>query len=434
MDAYDFTNIYLIGMAQMLIGFWCFIHFFKKHVKPFYFWIFALVSLLELCLISPGSIWEILIYTATLFIAGCLILKAHPAQSALYAVITSSVITISYGLWNCVLTAVNPLNINWNQWTEVLFIIIINLLELASVVLICRFIQKYLLYSQAYNNIYTLIMLMPIALIFIIEQYISFNIFGNVEKTAAGNYIFGFDPGQIAIIECCVIGVLFLIMLIYKKLLESLTLISRIDSLKLEGKYLTQYAEQANMMYEKTRSFRHDIENHLTVIQSLINEQRNDEALKYIGEIKTNTAEFSFPVNTGNRILNALLKNKLGYAADLGFKIRCDLTLPYPCGISDTDLCIIISNALDNAIEACKKLTQNTEKFIEITNAVQGDLIVLEIKNSYPQTKIIKEGIGIKNIKAAAKKYNGLVEIFSDKNEFIIKILMVIPQHNNAIS
>lgn len=95
----------------------------------------------------------------------------------------------------------------------------------------------------------------------------------------------------------------------------------------------------------------------------------------YMDEI---TEELSFPCNTNNPVADILIENKLGMAKNMGIDVSCSLSLPYPCMIRDIDFAIILSNALDNAVYACKSMDAHAEKYIRISGKIQGDFIFLE--------------------------------------------------------
>ncbi len=117
----------------------------------------------------------------------------------------------------------------------------------------------------------------------------------------------------------------------------------------------------------------------------------------------------------------------------MGIDTNCSLVLPYPCTVRDIDFCIILSNALDNAINAYKNLDNSSEKYINITGYKQRDFILIEIENSFQEKNMPGKGTGLANIKAAVRKYNGAVGIRTGHGIFTLSILLVIPQHPDNI-
>ena len=213
-----------------------------------------------------------------------------------------------------------------------------------------------------------------------------------------------------------------------KKLLQNFHLSTELSLLEQEEHSLNRYVEEARARYEKTKSFRHDIKNHITVVKELLQNGKQEEALTYIGDLADMTEALSFPCSTGNPIADILLGNKLGIAASMGMETDCSLLLPYPCTVRDIDFCIILSNALDNAIHACVKMEAGEEKYIHVKGRIQGDFILLEIENSYQGSELPVRGTGLANIKAVTEKYHGAVHVTAGDRKFLLSVLLIIPR------
>ena len=108
--------------------------------------------------------------------------------------------------------------------------------------------------------------------------------------------------------------------------------------------------------------------------------------------------------------------------------------LPYPCLVRDIDFCIILSNALDNAIYACKQMKDDVEKYINVAGRMKGDFLLLEVENSFQGSTSFTRGIGLSNIKAVAEKYHGAMHIKTQSTTFYLNVLLIIPQHSESSS
>lgn len=192
--------------------------------------------------------------------------------------------------------------------------------------------------------------------------------------------------------------------------------------------------EEAKANYEKTKAFRHDIRNHMTVVKELLSCGRSEEALRYITDMEGVTEELSYPCSTNNPVVDILMRNKLGLAKNMGIDANCQLILPCPCPVRDIDLCVILSNALDNAIHACKKTDVDAERYICVTGHMQGDFMLLEIENSYDGKGVIRQGTGLSNIKTVAEKYQGTMSIQTRGTVFTLSVLLIIKQHSDDSS
>ena len=188
--------------------------------------------------------------------------------------------------------------------------------------------------------------------------------------------------------------------------------------------------EEAKTRYDRTKSFRHDIRNHIAVIKDLLESGKFKEAVSYIEDMDHMAEKMSFPCSTNNPVVDILMGNKLGIAESMGIRVNCSLLLPYPCGLKDMDICIVLSNALDNAIQACK----NMDGYIHVSGRMQGDFLMMEVENSFRGKSAVKKGTGLSNIKAVAEKYSGAMSIETREDVFALQVLLVIPQHPECIS
>jgi len=144
--------------------------------------------------------------------------------------------------------------------------------------------------------------------------------------------------------------------------------------------------------------------------------------------------KMSFPCSTNNPVVDILVGNKLGIAKSMGIDVDCSLLLPYPCGIRDIDLCIVLSNALDNAIKAVRNQSTGMEKYIRVSGRIQGGFLMMEIENSFHGKGAFKKGTGLLNVKKVVEKYDGAMNIETQENVFVLHVLLIIPQHPESSS
>lgn len=117
-----------------------------------------------------------------------------------------------------------------------------------------------------------------------------------------------------------------------------------------------------------------------------------------------------------------------------------DIAIPKKINIDDMDLCVVISNLLTNAIEACQRINDDISKHIRFIMRYKHDSIIIETINSYSSdtvneivgrftsSKAFRNkgefGMGLSNIESVIKKYNGIFDINRNENEFIVKIII----------
>ena len=180
------------------------------------------------------------------------------------------------------------------------------------------------------------------------------------------------------------------------------------------------FLAEAQARCQRTRAFRHDIKNHLSVLDGLLKKGQPEEGIAYLEKLETFSDSLSFPFQTGNPVVDILLGEKLGTAE--GIAAEVSLVLPDPCGVDDLDLCVIFANALDNATAACR--AAEGPGSIRITGKRQGELYLLEFENSCPEGPLPPAGTGLSNIRAVAEKYRGAVLTEKTGRRFSLSVLL----------
>lgn len=270
-------------------------------------------------------------------------------------------------------------------------------------------------------------------MLFFVENYISSVLYGNTVITDEKGIRIYTDPGPIVLLQLLSVASLFCILFAYKKLLQNFRLSVELSLLEQEEYFLNRYVEEAKERYDNTKSFRHDIKNHMTMLKELLKAGETGKALTYIGDMEEMTNGLSFPCSTNNPVVDILLENKLGMAKSMGIDVSCSLILPCPCMVRDIDFCVILANALDNAIHACKLSARCTEPYIHVSGRIQGDFILLEIENSFQGNGLFRTGTGISNIRAVAEKYQGTMRIKAQGTICVCSVLLLIPQYPENI-
>lgn len=204
--------------------------------------------------------------------------------------------------------------------------------------------------------------------------------------------------------------------------------------LRVQQKYQQQYLENAESQYETIRKLRHDFKNHNIVIASLLESGDFDKAKKYVSDYLDRRSVSGNYVNTGNNIVNAVVNCKAEVAKGLDIETSI-VTVSDFSGIDDLDLCSLISNMFDNAIDACKKVNKNRQIHFSVKkdessytfcmkNSINGSVI----KNNPDLITTKKDkhlhGLGTKIIKDIAKKYNGIADFFENDDIFICYIIL----------
>ena len=198
----------------------------------------------------------------------------------------------------------------------------------------------------------------------------------------------------------------------------------------------THYQE-VETMYNKMRGWRHDYKNHIQTMKVLA-EKGDLEAIKeYLNKLEDDLATVDTVVKTGNAMADAILNSKISLAKSKGINVKVNAHVPVKLKMSELDLCVILGNLFDNAIEASMSLPEeerlirvymvmkNTQLYISFTNftAVKKQI---KQSNLFKTTKGDGHGFGLIRIDGIIEKLDGYLSRNSEDGAFTTEIL--IPQ------
>lgn len=194
-----------------------------------------------------------------------------------------------------------------------------------------------------------------------------------------------------------------------------------IEALEQASDLQSTYVREAQRRYERTRSARHDLKNHVTVLCGLLDAGKSAEAREYLASLQTVVKTVSLPAYTGNGAVDILLAEKIAAAQEAGLTVAVEAPLPRSTHIPDADLCVIFGNALDNAAAAASRTGHG---HIVVSAARQGDFLLLTVRNSMMPGSEIVPGIGMRNMRTAAEKHGGAMEYCAQDGMFVLRVLL----------
>lgn len=190
-----------------------------------------------------------------------------------------------------------------------------------------------------------------------------------------------------------------------------------------------RHYDKLEKLNNEMRSFRHDYANHLYSLHSLIEMNESCDALVYIEKLLETKHRSLATFTTGNKLADAILTDKADTLSD---NIRIDYQGIVPSSIDNVDLCTILSNVLDNAIEACSKLS--SPSIISINALERQGYFVLTITNPTECTDVFSDipmttkadsehhGMGLMNIQDVVKKYDGQMKVHCENQIFELSV------------
>ncbi|MBQ6020877.1 MAG: GHKL domain-containing protein [Clostridia bacterium] len=179
--------------------------------------------------------------------------------------------------------------------------------------------------------------------------------------------------------------------------------------------------ERLESSYTRMRELRHDMQNQLVVLNSLVETEKYDELKAYIKTMMNTVDEAAFMTISGQSAVDAILNDKLAAAHKNRVATNFEIAkLDGELFAEPMDLCIILANALDNALEACAKIPEGNERYIKLKIARTDDYIVISCANPVAEepkqvggrfvsdkTDGKNHGFGLRSITDTAKKYRG---------------------------
>ena len=196
----------------------------------------------------------------------------------------------------------------------------------------------------------------------------------------------------------------------------------------------THYREIDNM-YRKIRGWRHDYRNHIQTMKAYAASENWDAIKRYLDLLDDDLTTVDTVIKTGNPMTDAILNSKISLANSRNVKVIADACIPVKLNLSEIDLCCIIGNLFDNAIEASMKLPEdqrvirlymdlrNTQLYISITNFTAGKKMKKEGK-LFRSTKGEGHGFGLVRIDTIVERLDGYISRNSEDGAFTTEILL----------
>lgn len=196
----------------------------------------------------------------------------------------------------------------------------------------------------------------------------------------------------------------------------------------------THYAEVENM-YRQTRGWRHDYRNHIQVLKSYLAMGDIEAASHYLDALDADLNTVDLAMKTGNKMTDIILNSKISLARSKNIQVVVDAHVPVELSTAEIDLCIIIGNLFDNAIEACMALPKE-ERMIRVYMEMKNTLLYISFTNSTALKKQKKvngrffsskgegHGYGLVRIDTIIDRYQGYISRNSEDGAFTTEVLL----------
>lgn len=205
------------------------------------------------------------------------------------------------------------------------------------------------------------------------------------------------------------------------------------DSLNLQISQAVREIETLRESQQKTREYRHDLRHHMQYLSSCIENGKLEHAQEYIQGICSEIEANKVTVFCENEAANLIFSAFVGRAKEHNIPIIVKAQIPKNIHISESDLCVLLSNALENALHACQNIKdKEMQRMIDVSAFEKNGKIFLQIVNScdsditfvhgIPVTNQPDHGIGVRSICALVERYEGIYTFEVDNGKFILRI------------
>ena len=201
-----------------------------------------------------------------------------------------------------------------------------------------------------------------------------------------------------------------------------------------QNKLLKNEVDEVHNLYLTMRGWCHDYHNHMQSVKAYLAMDSLEEARAYLDALEQDLDDINLLFNTGNINADAVLNAKISLAIKKGIQVDYKAAVPKTLAVSDIDLCVVIGNLIDNAVESCEKVAPENQ-FIRLYIGIFQKQLYLSVSNAtsetvrkldeqYISTKRGNHGHGLKRINKIVDKYGGFVNRKNEPGVFVTEILL----------
>lgn len=235
-----------------------------------------------------------------------------------------------------------------------------------------------------------------------------------------------------------ILGVNVKMFQMYIKLSENLELKQKNANAQLQLDLYKEHVKEKEITMQEFRQARHDLKHQLVYLMELLETKEYGEMEEYLKQlIDWKPLEGVVIADTGNSIIDVLINYKYAIMKEYNVPFHVKLEVPTSLPFDDADLCIVLGNALDNAIEGNLR-GEVLKPYIDLKIKYNEGNLILILKNAFDgkveknhhgkiltrKKKTASHGIGINSMKKIVEKYHGFFDVKSENNEFCLKIIL----------
>lgn len=307
----------------------------------------------------------------------------------------------------------------WNYDAGVSYLVQI-LVTIPLLVIIIRYVSPYVVRLR-FESSKILKLFISVPLVYYVLSYI---------LTVYTDLLYHGGAIIVELMDASVVIVYFIFSIIYlKTLYEKKEVEIRQALLSVLADQSKEEIETLRRSQEQTIIYRHDLRHHMNYLNACISGNNLEEALTYISEISNGLDNAQVKRYSENESINLILSSYATKAAEKNIYCEIAISTVDFGKFSVPDLCSLLSNALENAINACKSIPESNERWIKLRIYSKNNKLCIDIRNNYntepvfqqgfPISKEQGHGFGTRSMAHVVEKYNGIYQ-FSVKDDVFI--------------
>lgn len=205
---------------------------------------------------------------------------------------------------------------------------------------------------------------------------------------------------------------------------------------------ITKHCDEVQNIYRQMRGWRHDYHNHIQTMKAYVALHQTKSLSEYLGKLDADLTQVDTVIKTGNIMVDAILNSKISLCISKYIHVNAKAIVPLSLNISEIDLCVIIGNLIDNAMEACLKQENPDDRFIRVYIGILKEQIYISVSNSvggevkkngktYISTKNSRvsvndptHGFGLMRVDRIVGKYKGYVNRQNEEGVFATEVML----------
>jgi two-component system sensor histidine kinase AgrC len=199
---------------------------------------------------------------------------------------------------------------------------------------------------------------------------------------------------------------------------------------------VAKHCEEVQNIYREMRGWRHDFHNHIQTMKAYRKLGEDAKLDEYLTALDADLSEVDTLIKSGNVKVDAILNSKLSLAKERQINVSAKATVPSELSVSEIDLCVILGNLLDNAIEAALRIENEADRLIRVYIDIKRDQLYISVTNTCGG-KVIKQngtylsvkrsnshGFGLMRVDRLVDKYEGYIKRRDEEGAFTTEVML----------